>query len=110
MEIVKIPVQQSEPIEANAVASPKVNVEPALEHPYVYPPLIPGYKEGDLLFSELAPAPVEPLPTGKPAELPPVPNPSSLPVLEQKPDVPVLYDGSGQCIEKYHEWTVLQSR
>ncbi len=90
VEIIKIPVQQSAPIEASAVASPKANVEPDPDLPYMYPPLIPGYKEGDLLFSELAPAAVEPLPTGKPAGLPPVPNPSGLPVLEQKPGVPVL--------------------
>ena len=89
VEVIKIPVQQPEPIEASSVASPKANVEPAPELPYMYPPLIPGYKEGDLLFSELAPAPVEPLPTVKPVRLPPVPNPASLPVLEQKPGVPV---------------------
>ena len=89
VEIIKIPVQQSAPIEANAVASPATNDEPATERPYMSPPLIPGYKEGDRLFSGSAPAAVEPLPTGKPAGLPPVPNPAGLPVLEQQPGAPV---------------------
>lgn len=89
-KLISISDQQPETIGAATVASPPVITEPAPERPYMYPPLIPGYKEGDLLFSELAPAAVEPLPTGKPAGLPPVPNPSSLPVLEQKPGVPVL--------------------
>ena len=89
VEIIKIPVQQSAPIEASAVASPKANVEPDPDLPYMYPPLIPGYKEGDPLFEGSAPAAVEPLPTGRPAGLSPVPNPASLPVLEQQPGVPV---------------------
>ena len=89
-KLISISDQQPETIGAATVASPPVITETAPERPYMYPPLIPGYKEGDLLFSELAPAAVEPLPTGKPAGLPPVPNPSSLPVLEQKPGVPVL--------------------
>ena len=81
--------QKSEPIHANTTASHTANAEPAPERPYMSPPLIPGYKEGDPLFEGSAPAAVEPLPTGRPAGLSPVPNPASLPVLEQQPGVPV---------------------
>jgi len=88
-EIINVPGQESEPIDADTTASPTAIAEPASERPYMSPPLIPGYKEGDPLFAGSAPAAVEPLPTGKPAGLPPVSNPAGLPVLEQQPGVPV---------------------
>jgi len=87
-ELISISDQQLEPIGPDTAASQTAN-EPAPERPYMSPPLIPGYKEGDLLFSESAPAAVEPLPAGSSIGLPPVPNPAGLPVLEQQPGAPV---------------------
>ena len=87
-KLISISDQKTEPIDANAAASQTAN-EPAPERPYMSPPLIPGYKEGDPLFSGSAPAAVEPLPTGSSIGLPPVPNPAGLPVLEQQPGAPV---------------------
>ena len=88
-KLISISDQQPETIDAATGASPPAITEPAPERPYMSPPLIPGYKEGDPLFEGSAPAAVEPLPTGRPAGLSPVPNPASLPVLEQQPGVPV---------------------
>ena len=88
-EITHILGQKMEPTDANAAASQTANAESAPERPYMSPPLIPGYKEGDRLFDGSVLAVVEPLPTGRPAGLPPAPNPASLPVLEQQPGIPV---------------------
>ena len=88
-KLISISDQQPEPIGPDTAASQTANAEPAYERPYMSPPLIPGYEEGDPLFPGSAPAAVEPLPTGSSIGLPPVPNPAGLPVLEQQPGAPV---------------------
>ena len=88
-EITHIPDQKSGQIDANAAASQAAYAEPVPERPYMEPPLIPGYKDGDPLFSDSAPVKVKPLPAGNPTGLAPMPNPASLPVLEQQPGVTV---------------------
>ena len=88
-KLISISDQQPDPIGATTAASPQAIAEPAPERPYMSPPLIADYKAGDLLFSESAPAAVEPLPARSSIGLPPVPNPAGLPVLEQQPGAPV---------------------